>query len=38
MWEAIGRKISLKADPGKNLRPYLTNNQSKKGLRVWLKW
>jgi hypothetical protein len=24
--------------PGKNARPYLKNNSSKKGLGAWIKW
>jgi hypothetical protein len=28
---------NLRLDPGKNMRPYLKNNESKKRLSVWLK-
>jgi hypothetical protein len=37
--EAVVRiKSRLKASSGINLRPYLKNNQSKKGLGAWFNW
>jgi hypothetical protein len=30
--------LLLRLVPGKNLRSYLKNNESKKRLVVWLKW
>jgi hypothetical protein len=32
------RRIEVQAGSGKNMRPYLRNNQLQKGLGAWLKW
>jgi hypothetical protein len=34
---SINRRITIQAIPGKNVRPYLKNNHSKKRLEIWLK-
>jgi hypothetical protein len=36
--ESINKRIEIQAGMGKNTRPNLKSNESKKWLRTWLKW